>query len=370
MQNSIDQVQEDPPLLRQMRQDELAAPDLYQATNYWRAYSERFLPELDRFGLGDFRCRRNSVLGSFGATDPRPSAHEVPSLNRWAGRLLPLRVQRTLASFSWPFLYPLLRDRWFRAWYITASQYGTARGARPLADFGATRVGNPEDVYEVADRLYTMHHLNYYIQYAYCSSFVDFNRVQLVAELGSGSGKQVEIIKRLHPRITFILFDITPQLYVCEQYLKALFSSDIVSYRHAREMKALPREADGKVYICGAWQFPLIESTLVDLFWNSASFQEMEPDVVENYLGLLRNSADSVYLRERAGGQWVAKGLGAGGCLHAVTVKHYVSALHDFELIDFVRAKSVGYSDLMSDDYYDMFWRRRSARVTPAMVRS
>jgi len=40
----------------------------------------------------------------------------------------------------------------------------------------------------------------------------------------------------------------------------------------------------GRVHLLGNWQMPTLREFQFDLFWNAASFGEMEPDVVENYL--------------------------------------------------------------------------------------
>ena len=61
----------------------------------------------------------------------------------------------------------------------------------------------------------------------------------------------------------------------------------------------------GKI-LCLGWKFPMIEEIPVDLFWNASSFQEMEPEVVANYLKFVNRAAKSVYLLEVMGGKEVA----------------------------------------------------------------
>lgn len=91
-----------------------------------------------------------------------------------------------------------------------ANDYGARMGARPLADAEDSLVGNPEWVIHHVDRAYTVTFLNKYLNYAYCYRFVDFEAIESVAELGSGGGRQVEMLKKLHPRLTVYLFDIAP----------------------------------------------------------------------------------------------------------------------------------------------------------------
>ena len=37
--------------------------------------------------------------------------------------------------------------------------------------------------------------LGFYIQYVYCCNFINFDDVKIMVELGSGSGKQIEVMK-------------------------------------------------------------------------------------------------------------------------------------------------------------------------------
>ena len=83
MKPTVSQVMDDVLLLEQMVADEMAAPALFRSTNYWSMYSARFLPELRRVGLKDFRRRKNSILASFGATDLRLTPDHIPALYRW-----------------------------------------------------------------------------------------------------------------------------------------------------------------------------------------------------------------------------------------------------------------------------------------------
>ena len=62
-------------------------------------------------------------------------------------------------------------------------------------------------------------------------------------------------------------------------------------------MDSIPENHKGKIFICGNWNFPILENVQIDLFWNSASFQEMEPDIVANYLEYINAQANAVFLR-------------------------------------------------------------------------
>lgn len=348
------QVQDDPELLDLIMADEASAPEVFRPTNYWRAPNEdRLLPELRTLGLKDFRRRRNSVLSSFGATDLWP----LPNVSAWPlMRRLPGAIKKSVASAVFNTSCFKKRKETILASYVeTARGYGEPKGARPLNQFSASLAGNPEELCRVGDNCYATNYLNRYMQYAYCCQFIDFEQVTTVIELGPGSGKQVEVIKKLHPHIRFLLFDLGPQLYICEQYLKSVFPNDVVSYRDTRELGSMPANMSGKIYMFGAHKFPLLRNVKADLFWNSASLQEMEPSVVANYLRYVGKGTQNVYLRELLTGHISGK----RSVLEPVTFVQYINALREYEMCDLSRFENVGRTDWVYENYYDGFWRRR-----------
>jgi len=332
----VEQVEDDHELLDLMMQDMLNGPSIYRPTNYWTVYEKKFLPELKKLGLKDFRRRRDSVLSSFGATDLYESSIEIELIPKRLFvpglRSIAKRINRSVSRN----LSTVLNRRnveYNRLLVEYSSLLASMNGAEPLSRITDSLIGNPEHVIEVGEHILAASLIEFYLQYVYCSKFVDFKNIKVFVELGGGSGKQIELLKKLHPDICFIIFDIAPQLYVCEQYLKALFPKSLVSYRETRDWKKLKNPA-GKILICGTNQFPLISDLRVDLFWNSASFQEMEPEVVENYLQFVKDCASQVYLREAMGGKEVTKEEGKLGVIRATTFENYKNGLENFQLLD------------------------------------
>jgi putative sugar O-methyltransferase len=363
-----DQVQDDPDLLDLMMADLNHASDLYKPTNYWKVYENTFLPELRRLGLHDFRRRSRSVLSSFGATDLSP---ELPKIDVNRHRLINNKVTRRIPGWSRlsasingvinkadlliSDTYGCSLDDLKFAAYHTAKMFGQLAGARSIEEFSISKAGNPSDVLEIGGRSYTMRSLYYYMRYAYCCKFIDFDKVNVIAELGAGSGKQVEVIRKLHSKVCYLIFDISPQLYVCEQLLKSIFPGSVVSYRITREPGFVIKPQPGQIYILGSWRFPLIETVNVDLFWNAVSFQEMEPDIVLNYLGFVNRCAGHVFLQQMMQGKNVAAAPGCPGVLKQTEIRHYRQGLSHFELIDLsscVRPLGILHG------HSDSFWRR------------
>lgn len=142
-----------------------------------------------------------------------------------------------------------------------------------------------------------------------------------------------------------------------EQYLKAVFPGSVVSYRDTRDMETLPEPQPGTIFMFGNWKFPLLEHTTIDLLWNAASFQEMEPDVVTNYLSYVNDCASNVYLHEAMLGQGVAKARGSPGVLERTTLAHYQRGLPDFEMVDLRPAR--GRMGQAGTTESDSFWKRK-----------
>ena len=353
--------------------DTHSASDLYRPTNYWSNYEETLLQELRSLGLRDFRRRKNSILTSFGATDLLPVSKHLNHLPIW--KHVPFQ-RRVMKNFFWATKLRAINKAFNHIsrvvsgvgiqearmlCYEFAKSYGEKNGARIISELESSTVGNPEDVFFVNGKAYTMSILYYYIQYAYCCQFIDFNRVDTMLEIGCGSGKQVEVIKKLHPRICFYVADIPPQIYVCEQYLSALFPNSVVSYRKSRRMKRVPGGGSGKIFILGNWKLPELMDLNYDLFWNSASFQEMEPEIVLNYLKYVNEQTNRyVFLHEMMDGMdHKAEKRGEHGVLERTTLNHYKRGLKEFQLTEL----SAGlFLPEVASKYNFSFWRRKGDR--------
>jgi len=357
------QVPDDPQLLEMMLADMNNGPDIFKPTNYWAVYEKRFLPELRTQGLHDFRRRRHSgVLDALGATD-LPLRREIDLCkikvfgNRFTRRFPRwMRLMESVNAFlnhTLPFDEGVSPEAATLLAFERARAMGVEQGARPLDLLDASLCGNPLDVIRVQGNAYTMSILSYYLQYAYCCRFVDFDRIGVLVELGSGAGKQAEVIKKLHPNIALVLVDIPPQLYVCHQYLRAVFPDDVVPYRESREYDEL-RPQPGKIYILGSWKFPMLDRIGMDVFWNSASFQEMEPEVALNYLSTVNQRGRYVFLREGMEGWEVATRRGRRGVLAPTTLAHYTQGLSNFRLVDLSPSVTpLGRSEESSDSFWE-----------------
>lgn len=259
--NNLDNIS----LLDLMIQDEQSAPSPFSASARWKTYSDEFVGFLRDVGLKDFRRGRyerghpGHVLASFGAVDLNPDGPNSTPLELFH------RARSCLSG----------------------------KTAVMIDDLLPSRVGSPEG-FEIDGRFYTLSWLNYYSRYAYASRFVDFSD-QVIVEVGPGSGKQAEMLKKAHPDLTILLFDLPTQLYVCNQYLTNAIPNDVASYEECTPISTIRAIHKGKINILPHWKFPIVDGERFDLFWNAASLQEMAPETCEKYLGAI-SQAKALYL--------------------------------------------------------------------------
>lgn len=370
MTDEVIQVQDDFAALEQMMADMEAANELYRPTNYWQLYETRTMEEIRKFGLENYRRRADSVFAPFGAVDNAATSARINlKYNRYLWNRITRRLpfwQQTLDTTSRGLTqilgvvdgrFNLTAEHAIRLAYDLASQYGREADAKPLSNIGTAKAGNPKDLVSINGHDYTEHFIRFYLRYVYCVRFFDFGNADLIVELGSGSGQQAEVLHKLYPEKTILLFDIAPQLYICQQYLKTIFPGEVVTYDQCRGRTGDEKLKAGKIYIFGAWHFPIVASLKPDLFISSASFAEMEPHVVRNYLSFVNATARNVMLVQKMDGKDVASRKGYPGVLKKTVFSDYQNGLPDFELVD----RSNAPTPLRTPGgHQSTFWRRRA----------
>jgi len=343
----------DSALLPLLIEDGRKAPTIYQPNAAMAEILTSARAEVASLGLRDFRRRGNSTLARLAATDIlTPDIFANPFFPIQAGDENSRAAFDQFAKFTndtlraggaiLPWLTSL-QDLFEAAWRL-ADLYGRSRGAAPLASAGDCLIGNPDGVFEIGGKPYTMDVLARYMRYAYACAFIDFGKISTYAELGPGHGKKAAMIKAFHPHLTILLFDLDLPIYITERFMSAAFPGDVVSYRKTREWTDLDRLEPGKVHCFGAWQTPLLKAAPVDLFASIASLQEMGRDVAGHYLDQA-NDAKAIYLCQapRPG----------------MDISVYREALAGFDLLSIDQA----YWPLrrIAGDYMDSVWRKHGA---------
>jgi putative sugar O-methyltransferase len=104
--------------------------------------------------------------------------------------------------------------------YKHSELQGSLIGATPINSLECSDFGNPQDMFLIKGKKYTMKFLSFYVRYCFAERFMKLRGDEVIVELGSGSGYQVEILKKIYPNLTILCFDLPAQLYLCEKYWK------------------------------------------------------------------------------------------------------------------------------------------------------
>lgn len=302
-----------------------SAPPEFQATAYWQTYKKPILDAMENMDLNELRSGRYPILASFGFNEfTFPKIGSMGTRMKVAGYGVNKSLMKNEAFMPYSLDLSDVREMSYRHCEL----YGQVTNSRPISELSVSDYGNPDDLFEMRGNKYTIQFLGFYIRYCFINSVLNFTGEEVIVELGSGSGHQIEVLKKLYPNQTVLCFDLPTQLYVCEKYLeKALGTDQVVSSEKTISWTDLSQVEKGKVHFFGSWQMPLLTGFDCDIFWNAASFGEMEPASVENYLSYVKDNANWVYLLQARHGKESKR------VVDPIRFEHYDGWLDGHELV-------------------------------------
>jgi len=334
-------------LFETMIQDFQNVKEIYRPTNYWNKYIDEIISVIKEDDLENIRSK-NSIFNAFGGSDIQGDYFSLQKDKK----IIPLSILRHFSKVT----SSITKKNFQELAYYQAFYYDKLYGINKLNEVSISNVWNPKDVFEMDGKHYSIAFLKYYLQYVYMSRFIDFDNVSIYIDLGTGMSKVTEIIHKLYPNVTILLFDMFPVLYVVDRYMKSVFPKETIGYESTRDFSTLSNIKKGLIYVLPNWKFPLIDTlSRIDVFINSASFQEMELPVVNNYLSFVNQKASYIYLREDMNGKEKARYPGDIGNIEPVTFKDYYNCLKEYKIID--RSRSV--FPLITKPYEDILFKRR-----------
>jgi putative sugar O-methyltransferase len=262
-----------------------AADRLYRPTQFWRDATKEMANELRGTNLNRFR----SLPGPLSFFVP---TYSFPSYGIDSNRFAP--VHQALASLQLSDArYAIHLERLLSGEALAESDYRVLLASdvpvAPFLDrFSESNVGEPIEQFEFDGRNFGRASLNYLLGLAFLKRHCDLSGIRTVLEIGGGFGSLGEILLA-DPRNNhfYIDIDIPPTLHCARHYLAAIHGDKaILNYAATREHSTLDiaaMQSNYRAATLASWQIPKLRGH-VDLFVNFISFQEMEPDVVRNYL--------------------------------------------------------------------------------------
>ena len=290
--------------LKDLLQEYKNASNEFHVTNYWSSYEDQILDTISSIDLNQLRSGKYPILATFGFADVIYSYHPNWSMrHKLKRKILELISQHLIKNKSvFPYDMNLMQIRELA--YHHCELRSKLSNAKSINTIEVSTFGAPQDIFELHGKMYTLAFLNYYLRYCFAQKYINFRGDEIVVELGSGSGYQIEVLKKLYPDMTFLCFDLPAQTFLCQRYLlAALGEKNVVGTDVTLKWGDLSDIEKGKVHFFGNWQIPLLKNFQFDVFWNAASFGEMEPDIVENYLKYIKGNSRWIYLLQAQHGK-------------------------------------------------------------------
>ena len=124
-------------------------------------------------------------------------------------------------------------------------------------------------------------------------------------------------------------------------------------------MKTLPKNKEGKIFILAPWKIEELTDLSYDFFFNFGSFQEMEPDVVLNYLKFVNHQCSkNLFLGAGIKGNVIASKPGNHGVLNHTKLEHYEQGLSNFKLETMEKRIRLPKMTTVTNGKF-MFWERK-----------
>lgn len=304
------------------------APEIFQAGRYWKNYENQIIEEIKKADLTQMRSGKYPIFSTFGFGES--VYYNQPNTPFYKKKLIQF-IRKTILNKKWLLPYSVdITDIREMAYHHCILQ-GEIAGITPISEIEASSFGAPEDFFEINEKKYTMAFLNYYIRLCFFHRFAPLKGTETIVELGSGSGHQIEVLKKVFPNLTILCFDLPYNLYLGYEYLSnTIGKNQVVKPSNCLDITTLSSIEKGKVYMFGNWQFPLLTNFKFDIFWNAASFGEMEPHIVQNYLSYVLGNCNLIYLLQARHGKETLKN---NGVITPIHFDDYVSMLSDYQLV-------------------------------------
>lgn len=151
-----------------------------------------------------------------------------------------------------------------------------------LNNFSENEYGKPLEQFIFNNKKYSRSSLNYILGLCFLKKHLKHQEeIKTVLEIGGGFGSLGEILKNTKG-LKYIDIDIPPVSFIAHKYLKNVYGdSNIEPYINNKENIIIKDLKPCSVF--NSWDIEKLEG-VIDLFVNFISFQEMEPNIVENYL--------------------------------------------------------------------------------------
>jgi putative sugar O-methyltransferase len=337
-------------LLNLMLEDMKKQDSLYKPTSFWEYGSKLLIDEIEQYDIKDFRSltvTRNFFVPGYSAVEYLEKSEKYdPTIEQFdrivQDKRFVTRLQRVFNGNSSAFA----DFRVLKSSNIDKKPY--------LDKISESTVGNPIEQHTFENRNFSRSFLNYALGLSFLKKTIDTSDINTVMEIGGGFGTLGEILLGENKNnIFYINADIPPVVFHSSYYLQEVFGKEnIACYDTTKDLETIDidkfKQTHMALNLC-SWQIEKLQGQ-IDLFVNFISFQEMEPDVVQNYCNHIdRLNPKYILLRNILEGKRKQSEDFQAGVKEPILGNDYDKFLPNYELID---TDSVVYGFITEDNFH------------------
>ena len=203
-----------------------------------------------------------------------------------------------------------------------------------LLNFSESSVGRPKEHFKFGGNYFSRSSLNYLLGLSYLKQIAPDFVPKKVLEIGGGFGTLGEIIFKSNiTDFKYIDLDLPPMFLIAQEYLKSsIKKNEFFFIDYFNEPEELDVEKLPQISCLPNWYIKRLRGK-IDLFVNFISFQEMEPEIVENYVNqVLQLKPRFVLLRNLREGKQVSQN-GSLGVMRPILKDDYISYFKGYTLL-------------------------------------
>ena len=297
---------------------------IYKPTSFWEKAARDIISEIEISGVENFRSLQV------------PQGYFVPNYGIPANAFtknVAEAISATVADIGTP-KQALATEEFLSGYLHALSDYrvfmaADNRNKKPFLDsFSESQYGNPVEQFTFNESKYSRSSLNYILGLCFIKQNIeDTEQIKTVLEIGGGFGTLGEILSYTDG-MKYINVDIPPMSFIAWQYLSNIYDESKIGHcvheTRTHQINKLP-----PCNVFNSWDIENIEGD-IDLFVNFISFQEMEPNIVENYLRQIKRLRPKfILLRNIREGKQVKKHPDDVGVETPILKDDYINMIKD-----------------------------------------
>jgi putative sugar O-methyltransferase len=322
-------------LLRTIDLDMKSVNKIYHPSHFWEHGSQKITADLAIHGIDSFRRFKSSLSYFVPTYKFNGTATDIKKYTVMRDELCNVLGHDTKAI--------LALDEMLTGYSQALADYrvylASERSEYPYTDcFSESKIGNPIEQFKFFGRQFSRSALNYLLGLNFLKSCIHELNIKTVIEIGGGFGSLGEILlSDARNDIFYTNIDIPPTIIFSTYYLDAILGREnVANYLTFQDLKSHNLEIlrrSFKAAVIAPWQIEQLDGE-VDLFVNFISFQEMEPDIVTNYLSQIdRLKTKYILLRNLREGKQIAKNKKSIGVKKPILADDYDEFLFNYKLV-------------------------------------